>query len=350
MRALNGKAVWQIAGIELGRHNLATILGLCAASLGLGLASLCLGETPVGLSALRSAITGATLPADQAYALFEVRLPRLILGFLAGWAVALSGAMLQSLARNPLADPGLLGLSQGALVTILALSVFWGPLSPALLSLAGFGGALGVALLILALSGRGRTTGMAIILMGIAIETVLSGFTGMLILYTPPEQSYALAGWMAGSLFNASWQGIATLAPWIALSLLAIIFLGRALALYDLGDHLASALGENVARSRPIILIVAVVLSSSALAAVGPLMFLGVMAPHIAVILSPATGRMRLLLAALVGGVLTVGADLVTRTASANVGLPVGLSLVMIGAPLFIITMRLRQMARSSTT
>lgn len=348
-RALNGRRVLRLWGAEVGLHNLSVAAALSLATMAVVLWSLSSGQTQMGTGTVLAALTGAEVTPDQAYAIFEVRLPRVILGFMAGWAVALAGAMLQSLARNPLADPGLLGLSQGALVAILVLTVAFPTLPRNWLPFAAFAGGLGVALTILALIGRNRSSGMAILLMGIAVETVLSGVTSILILYTPPEQSYALAAWMAGSLAGAGWSGIATMAPWFALGLVAIALLGRALALYDLGDQMAMALGEDVARSRPLILIAAVFLTSAALTAVGPLMFLGVMGPHIAAMLSPATGRMRLALSALVGGLLTITADLVTRTATQNIALPVGLSLVIIGAPLFIITMRLRLLSRASS-
>ncbi|WP_104494134.1 MULTISPECIES: iron ABC transporter permease [Paracoccus] len=341
-RALDGRRVLRLpGGMQIGLANLAAALALTLASLGLGAVSLSWGETRLDLL--------APLDADQAFALYQVRLPRLLLGFMAGWSVALAGAMLQSLARNPLADPGLLGLSQGAMVAIMVLTVLAPGLPPAWLPGAALLGGLAVAALLLALV-RGHAGGLAVLLMGIALESTLSAVTAVLVLYTPPETSHALAGWMAGSLALADWPRVTMLAPWFAASPIAILLLGRALRLIDLGTPMAMALGLDAALARVAVLIVAVLLSSAALTAVGPLMFLGVMAPQLAAALSPASGRARLVLAALTGGLLVTAADMLARNAGTDIGLPVGLVLVTLGAPLFVLAMRMRLFLRMSSS
>ncbi|SMH46562.1 FecCD family ABC transporter permease [Azospirillum agricola] len=343
-RATDGRRILRLAGgLPMRTGNLWAGAGLLAAALLLAALSAGLGRTDTGLLDL---LAGVAEGGEQAYALWTVRLPRILMGFMAGWSVALAGAMLQSIARNPLADPGLFGLSQGSMTMIMLLLVLLPGAPKPLVALAAVAGALAVALALIALVGGSRAGGPAILLMGIAIETVLSSVGSVLLLHTPPETSIALADWMAGSLFQASWTGIAAFAPLMPLSLLGIALAGRALAVYDLGHETAMALGEPVGRSRPLILLFAVGLSASAVTAVGPLTFLGVLAPHLAGFLSPAVARARLLLSGLMGGILVVAADALTRGLAGDLPLPIGLALTLIGVPLFILALRLQALRR----
>lgn len=342
-RSLDGQKVLRTGkGMQLRLHNLAALIVLVVATLALSAISISTGTTQTGIGDMLSGLMGGTLSGDDLFALWAVRLPRIILGFMAGWLVAMTGAMLQSVARNPLADPGLFGLSQGSMVVIMLVLVFFPTAPLTYLPFAALCGGLLVALLLVWLVGGSQSSGLAILLMGIALETVLSAVSSILILYTPDETSYALSSWLAGSLFQANWVGILALLPWFALSFPAAFVLGRILKAYDLGDELAMALGEPLRWSRPAILFTAVLLSSASVTAVGPLMFLGVMAPHLATFLSPANGRMKLILSGVMGGCLVIAADLLSRGLSGQIALPIGLSLTIVGVPLFIISLRLR--------
>ncbi|WP_172329463.1 iron ABC transporter permease [Mangrovicoccus sp. HB161399] len=293
------------------------------------------------LLAVIALLAAATLAGADRHALVDIRLPRLLLALLAGWSTAMAGAMLQSLARNPLADPGLLGLSQGALLALLILRIALPALPPGLMPLAALAGGLGTAAALAALT-RGTSGGLPVLLMGIALETVLSSVTMILILYTPPELSHGISAWLSGSFALAGWEQLRALLPWLALSLPAAWALGPGLRGLELGDDLARATGIATARLRPAILVTAVLLTAAPVVAVGPLMFLGVMAPHIAAAISPATGRARLLLSGLAGAALAAGADLLTQRSGTAFALPAGLALTLTGVPLFVITLRLR--------
>ncbi|WP_339851218.1 iron ABC transporter permease [uncultured Nisaea sp.] len=341
--SIDGKPVLRLrSGLEIRVGDVWAGIALIVAAIVFSGFSINIGVTQTGFVDLLETVIGGQLGDDQTYTLWNIRFPRILLGFMAGWCVAITGAMLQSLARNPLADPGLFGLSQGAMAVIMLLLVFLPNAPRSLIPLAAMIGGLGVAFLLIWLTGGSHANGLALLLMGIAVETVLSSITSILLLYTPPDTSYAVSSWLAGSLYQASWSGIVALAPWCVLSLPAIFLIGRALRSYDLGAEMAMSLGEQVSRSRPIILFVAVLLSSAAVTAVGPLMFLGVMAPHLAGFMSQATGRSRLVLSGLMGGVLVVGADCLTRGLAGNLAIPIGLSLTIIGVPLFIISLRLK--------
>lgn len=344
MRSLDGRRVLRLhGGLLLRLHNLAATGGLLLALAVAAGVSLATGVTDIDWAHVWQAGPGG---ADaQAFALWQVRLPRVLLAGMAGWCLAVTGAMLQSTARNPLADPGLLGISQGATVAILLAMVAAPAWAAGMgLSAAAMGGALAAALALVALTRGSAASGLALVLMGIALESTLSAVTGILLLYAPAEASLSLSRWMAGSLDQANGRAVLVLLPWVLASLLALPALGRRLRSHELGDALAQALGEDVRRSRPVVLLAAVLLTAVTLPAVGPLMFLGIMAPHLAGALSPATGGMRLLLSGLMGALLLVGADCLTRAAVSAGTLPVGLSLVLIGVPLFLLVLRLRKL------
>ncbi|TFH87216.1 iron ABC transporter permease [Billgrantia azerbaijanica] len=346
-RAIDGRPVLRFtSGLEIGLGNLAAVAVLTVAAVVLTTLSLTVGFADTRVTDLAAAWHDGQ-DYELQFALLNVRLPRIVLGFMAGWCLALTGAMLQSLSQNPLADPGLLGLSQGSMVTILLLLLFVPSAPLGLIPVAAVVGGLAVVALLVWLMGGSTdgNSGLTLLLMGIAVDTMLSSVSSILILYAPPEISFAVSAWLAGSLFQASWGSIAALVPWFTLSLPAILLLGRAMRCYDLGDDTAMALGVPVTWSKPLILFVAVLLTSAAVTAVGPLVFLGVMAPHLAGFLSRSAGRARLVLSALTGGLLVVAADTLVRATTSDLALPLGLSLTLIGVPLFILTLRLRALA-----
>lgn len=344
MRSLDGRLLLRLpGGLLLRLRNVVAAVVLVLVLVLAAGASLATGVTDiVWLRAWQAGPGGADA---QAFALWQVRLPRVLLAGMAGWCLAVNGAMLQSTARNPLADPGLLGISQGAMVAILVTMVAMPEWTGGIgLSAVAFGGALAATLTLVVLTRGSSASGLALVLMGIALESALSAVTGILLLYAPAEASLSLSRWLAGSLDQASGHAVLALLPWIVASLLLLPALGRRLRSHEMGDALAQALGEDVRRSRVFVLLTAVVLTSVTLPAVGPLMFLGIMAPHLARALSPAAGGMRLLLSGLMGALLLVGADCLTRSVVSAGTLPVGLSLVLIGVPLFLLVLRLRKL------
>lgn len=344
-RSLEGQSVLRFSnGLQIRFGNLIAAAFIMGVALLLSILSLNIGTETIAFDNLVRFLTGVDgIEESQLFAL-EVRLPRIILGFMAGACVAMSGAMLQALARNPIADPGLFGLSQGSMVVIMILLVIAPETPKGLIPLAALLGGLLVALLLIWMAGGSQSNGLAILLMGIALETVLSSLSMILILYTPGELSFILSDWLAGSLFSASWGMIASFLPWFILSLPLAIWLGGKLNAYEVGEELAMALGENVRRSRPFILFGAVLLTSAAVTVVGPLIFLGVIAPNLTGFITQCSGRAKLVLSALCGGVLVVGADIVSRTLSGDVALPIGLSLTLVGVPVFILALRLRSL------
>ena len=326
---------------ELVIRNFVVAIALLFFSAFLFLVSLNIGTIDTGLIDFWKLIKGDDINQQSYFALWDVRLPRLALAFLIGWSVAVSGAILQPIARNPLADPGLFGISHGSLTMTIVLLAFIPGASRMLITLASLAGGLGTALLLLALVGNRHSGGLVILLMGIAVATVLASINSFLILYLPTEASYNASSWMAGSLFQANWLSVSAFTPLFVFSLLGIFLAGHSLNRYDLGNELAQSLGEPVIVSRPLLLLFAVLLSAASVTIVGPLAFLGILAPQIAQFLTGANGSTRLYISGLVGANLVIGADIISKNATI-ISMPLGLTTTIIGVPLFIIVLRIR--------
>lgn len=305
------------------------------------LVSLNVGSINTGLKDLWKLLIGENIDQQSYFALQNVRLPRLFLALLIGWSVAVSGAILQPIARNPLADPGLFGISHGSLTTTIVLLAFIPTASRVLITFASLAGGVATAILLIALVGTRHSAGLVILLMGIAVATVLASINSFLILYLPTEASYNASSWMAGSLFQANWSAVFAFTPLFLFSLIAMLLAGRSLNRFDLGSELALSLGESVVISRPLLLIFAVLLSSASVTIVGPLAFLGILAPQLAQFLTGTNGSARLYLSGLVGSNLVIGADIISKNAT-TISMPLGLTTTIIGVPLFIIILRLR--------
>lgn len=337
---VDGRRRLRIWGVSLRLHNLISAVLLGAVLVGLALTSLSVGTLSLSHGEVVRGLFGQGTPMAE-FALWQVRLPRILLATIAGFAIAMTGAILQTLARNPLADPGLLGLSQGAIVAAMLLAVVAPDLVIGWRALGATMGALATGIVILALVGPARAGGVSIVLMGIAVETTLSALSTMLLVHTPMEVSHQLAAWMAGTMDRASWSLLTGYLPWAAIALPLVLLAGPSLRAYELGDDQARAIGSATGLRRAAILLAAVALAGATTAAVGPLLFLGIMGPHLAGFLSPATGAARLWLSGLVGAILVVAADLALRILDPAFPMQLGLCLVLIGVPLFIVTLRL---------
>ncbi|KLU16778.1 MULTISPECIES: FecCD family ABC transporter permease [Xenorhabdus] len=346
-QATDGQRVLRFAnGLQMRTRDIKVGLYLFTITIILVVISLNVGVTNVGIREFTHMLFGYSLDHHQFYALWVVRIPHILLGLMVGWCAALAGAILQPIARNPLADPSLLGISQGSMTMIIVLLAFIPSAPKMLIVIAALGGGLIVALFLTLLVGNNRASGLAILLMGIAVSSVLSSVSSFLILYLPTELSLNLSGWMQGSLFQANWSIIASFMPLFLLSIIGILLTGPALNRYELGNELAMSLGEPIKYSRPLLMMFSVLLSAASVTTVGPLSFVGILAPHLASFISSATGRARLFLSALVGGNLVVAADIMTKAVPSEVFLPIGLSFTLIGVPLFILTMRLNALRK----
>ncbi|MFM0731816.1 Fe(3+)-hydroxamate ABC transporter permease FhuB [Paraburkholderia sediminicola] len=269
---------------------------------------------------------------ELARMLLDLRLPRLICALLAGALLAASGVLMQSIVRNPLAGPEVLGVTQGAGLATLAALVAWPLAGHSTLAVASLtGGGITLALTLL-LNRRHRYAPLAVALTGIVIGTLWTTLSQWLITQQSVQPARFVV-WLVGGTYGRSWGEVTTLLPWCVLAVPVFALLARPLDLLALGDDQAAALGLPIGVLRPLVLTVATLAACAAVAAVGPVGFIGLMAPHLASMLGARAHRTRLWFAAACGALVLVVADIAARTLLAPREIPAGVLTALIGAP-----------------
>ncbi|GGF74733.1 iron ABC transporter permease [Azorhizobium oxalatiphilum] len=302
----------------------------------LATASLSHGDYPVPWRELVDVLMGRPGASPQAQmAVLDLRLPRLLLALLVGAALATAGAIVQAVMRNPLAEPGILGINAGAGLAAMVLLVALSGLSPAWLPLAGFAGAAAMAGLIYALAWRGGTSSLRIILIGIGLGSVAGAGATLLTAFGEIRDVQRAMIWLAGSVHHADWQTVETLAVWIALPLALTLAIAGELDVIRFGDAPARSLGQRVQLARALLIVLCTLLSGAAVAVAGLIGFIGLIAPHMARRLVGPTHWRLLPVAAFTGAALLAAADLLGRTIIAPAQIPAGVVTAMIGAPFF---------------
>jgi iron complex transport system permease protein len=310
--------------------------------------SLATGSYGVALGDVLDTLRGITVTKAIDNVVWEFRFPRTLAGALVGAMMALSGAALQNATRNGLADPSLVGVSQGAALAVVTLTVMFPEVSGSLRPWAAFAGAIAVAFAVQGLA-RTRQGGSTIrfILMGIGLSAFISSITSAMMTYGDIDRAMAALAWLAGSINAASWGDVWTLLAWMAVLLPALFAISRTMSALRFGEAAAIGLGAPVKLVRNLQLAVAVALAAIATSVVGPLGFVGLIAPHAAQRLAPAGMAMHLVLTACIGALLVSLADLIGRAVFAPIQIPAGLLTALIGVPLFV-ALLLR--SRASTT
>lgn len=314
----------------------------------LAVALMSLGTGAAGLPLLQIAgdlLGGEGLTQRDQVILMDIRLPRLAMGLLIGAALAVSGALMQGLFRNPLADPGIVGVGAGAGLGAVSAIVLGGLLpagmaglvGPHLVSFAAFLGGWGVTLLLYRVATRGGMTSVATLLLaGIAIGALAGALTGVLVYMADDVQLRNLTFWGMGSVAGASWQKLAVGLPLILPVLLFAPLLARGLNGLALGESQAGHLGIEVQRIKRLAILAVAAAAGAAVAMAGGIGFIGVVVPHLLRIATGPDHRYLLPNAALLGGTLLVGADMIARTIVAPAELPIGIVTAIIGAPVFL--------------
>ncbi len=306
--------------------------------------SLSVGRAPLDVGAaiaqwLRGESTLATL------VLIELRVPRTVLGVLVGASLGLAGAALQGLLRNPLAEPGIIGVSScAAFGAVVAFYSGFSITAPLALPLAGIAGALIAVLLLYALAGREAST-LTLILAGVAINGFAGAATALALNLAPnPFAVTEIVFWMMGSLADRSISHLQLAAPLMIIGWVLLLNSGRALDALTLGEDTAASLGVRLGRLRLMLVLGTALAVGSGVAVTGAVGFVGLVAPHL---LRPLVGHQpsRLLVAsALAGAVLVLGADIAIRSITVGPELKLGVVTALIGAPFFLLlVMRLRR-------
>ena len=326
---------------ERGQGRFAVLVLVMVALLAaLALTALLLGTPRLGLGELREILFTEGGRRVPRLLVWELRLPRLLLGALAGMALGTAGTLLQDALKNPLAGPELLGVSAGAAVLVALIVVFHLPLPlPLQPPVALAGGLIAGAVVLGAM--RGSKSVVRVILLGAALTALLNALLLSIISLGETQDVASLYQYLLGNLGGRTWVHLRLVAPWLLLGLPLAALCARPLNLLQLGDELAEGLGLPVLRTRALILLLAAILVAGVVAVCGPIGYVALLAPHLARrLLATTDARLVLPLAALLGAVLLVMADLAARLAFAPIELPVGIWTTAIGGPVLLLLLR----------
>ena len=327
----------QPALLKKQRITLAVLLALITTTFLIGLGT---GYSSLSFDRLIPTLFGQGTFKEE-FVLFSVRLPRLVVTLLAGMALALSGAILQGITRNDLADPGIIGINSGAGVGIAIFFLFFPVQAGSLLyflPLVAFISALFTACLIYLLSFN-KSSGLQpvrLMLVGVGFSMALSGVMIVLISSTERAKVDFIAKWIAGNIWGTDWPFVWAILPWLVVLLPFALYKAHTLNLLSLHEPVAIGLGLSIEKERVVLLLTAVALAASAVSVTGGVAFIGLMAPHIAKALVGPRNQLALPVALFMGGWLLLIADTIGRNLLGPDGIPAGIVVALIGAPYFI--------------
>lgn len=324
---VSGKNTWRVGVLVV--LSFAVVLGFFLSNT--------LGSMKVSLSDIIKAIVN-TEKTPQRLVIWNVRLPRTIVAGLVGINLALAGGILQGVMRNPLADPGIIGISAGAgLAGILILVVF--PQHQVLVPPFAFLGAISAAVLIYVLAWKGGIQPIRIILAGVAVSAFLgAGISGLLVFFS--DRVHGALMFMNGGLSARSWPQVWVILPYTVLGIISALLMSEKLNILILGDDVARGLGLNVEAVRLGMTAVAAMLAASAVSVVGLLGFVGLIVPHSARLIIGSDYKYLFPASALLGSAVLMLSDTFARTAFSPVEIPVGIVMAVLGAPFFLYLLR----------
>lgn len=309
---------------------LATILAAFLLAISLGYSSLSFGRLLPVLFGQGS--------SKENMILFDIRMPRAVITLLAGMALALAGSILQSITRNDLADPGIIGINQGAGVAVAIFFLYFPVESGTFvyyLPIAAFVGALLTAACIYMLSFR-KSEGLnpiRLVIIGIGFSTALSGLMIVIISSTDRAKVDFIAKWISGNIWGTDWTFVLALLPWLLVLFPFTMYKATRLNLLGLSEPVSIGVGLPIERERLLLMLTSVALAASAVSVTGGIAFVGLVAPHIAKALVGPRNQLFIPIAVLMGGLLLLFADTIGRNVST--GLPAGIVVSLIGVPYF---------------
>lgn len=297
---------------------------------------LMLGDTMIGPFRVWKALTGSGTSEDT-LVVQSLRAPRLIIAMLVGASLALSGAILQAVIRNPLAAPDVVGMTGGAsLGAVLFITIVQGALTIHLLPVSAIVGAFCAAALVYMLAWRRGVNSLRLVLVGIGLASLLSAGTSFLLSFSPVYSATSAYIWLTGTIYGSSWEHVWVLLPWTVILCAVVYFQTQTMNAQLLGDELAISIGLAVQRHRLLLVLLSVGFAGSAVAIGGVIGFVGLIAPHMARrLVGPVMHRV-LPISALIGAVVVSTADLIGRTLFLPFDIPVGVFTSTVGAPFFI--------------
>ncbi|GGA62570.1 FecCD family ABC transporter permease [Pelagibacterium lentulum] len=327
--------------LRLPVRGIAAIVVLSVLLFGVLALSLTIGSYDIDVATLWATLTGNTVSTAIDNVVWQFRFPRALTAALVGAMMALSGGAMQNVTRNGLADPSLIGISQGAALAVVAAIIAFPGIDYSLRPVIAFGGALIVAVGVqmLSLQRSGNNT-IRFILIGIGVAAFISSITSALMTYGDIHRAMSALSWLAGSINAATWNDVNVLSLWFIVLFPLILALSRTMSVLRMGEVTAVALGAPVRLARYGLICVGVGFAAAATAIVGPLGFIGLIAPHMARRLARSGIGIHTVLTALSGALLVSVADLAGRAAFAPIQLPAGLITSIIGVPIFLVLLQ----------
>ncbi|AHH18359.1 putative ferric enterobactin transport system permease protein [Nocardia nova SH22a] len=307
--------------------------------------SLCVGARHIPPGVVLDALRG--IGSDEDHRIIrDLRVPRTVAGVLAGLGLGIGGAAIQSLTRNPLADPGLLGVNAGAALAITIAVGAFGLSAPTAYVWFALGGAGLIAVLVYVIGsgGRGGVDPVRLVLAGVALAAVLGGIVSAITLLNP-DAFDQMRAWNAGTLVGRDSDVLTAAAPFIGVGVAIAVLIGPSLNALSLGDDAAFALGASVRLTRTLAVTAITLLAGGATAIAGPIVFVGLMVPHVARWLVGADQRWILLLSGLLAPSLLLAADIVGRLVMKPAEVPVGIVAAVAGGPMLMMLARRRKAA-----
>ena len=298
------------------------------------------GYTPIVMRDMLRILSGGG-DGGENMIVFDFRLPRIVVAILVGMGFSLSGCVLQGITRNPLADPGLLGINSGAGIVVLIFMTLSGTLSMGgvlslpFLSLLGALLTSGLLYTISVQKGRGLNTAR-LILNGIAIQAGINALMTILVLKLDDTQYNTLAVWQAGSIHNSNWKMVVSLVPWIFIAMGYLCMRAKELDILMVGDELSAGVGVSVQKEKKILLFMAVALAAASVSVSGSLHFVGLLGPHMARRIVGSRHRILLPFCAVTGAILVLAADTIGRIIIEPSEIPAGIVAAILGAPYFL--------------
>jgi iron complex transport system permease protein len=304
-------------------------------------ASLAVGTRDIALGTVLDALLRPDPSITDHTVVRELRVPRTLVGLVAGLALGLAGAVMQGITSNPLADPGLLGVNAGASLFVVAGIAFFGVTSSLGYVWFAFAGAAVAAAVVYAIGSLGRegATPVKLALAGTALTAALTSLI-TIVLLSDGDAFDRYRFWSAGSLVARGWDSVIPLLPFVAVGALLALASGRVLNALALGDDLARGLGQNIVRARLLCAVAIVLLCGSATAIAGPIVFVGLAVPHVARWFTGPDYRWVLAFSALLGPALLIAADVLGRVIARPGEIEAGLVVAFLGAPVLIALVR----------
>lgn len=328
------------------------LIGLTGLLLLVMFLSACVGALPIAIKELTAIVSyqlgmgdAQGFSSQQQAVLLNIRLPRIVLGVVIGAALAISGAVIQGLFRNPLSDPGLIGISSGASFFAVLMIVLEGAVFSTIkeifgyyaISFAAFIGACLTTILVYRLAMKnGRAEVTLLLLVGICINALTGSFTGLLTYVATDEQLRNITFWSLGSLGGASWQTVIGVLPFTLIPIFLLPLLAKPLNALILGEAQATLMGVKIQRVKQLIILLATIAVGGAVAVAGMIGFIGLVTPHIIRMAFGANNHLVLPASALLGATILSLADLIARTWVAPQELPIGILTALLGTPVFL--------------